>query len=64
MTVDDNVSGITDEQKQVGFPTILQQSLADFYQMVYSCCAILFWRASSFIRFFLSGQGTFVELQT
>ena len=30
MNVDDNVSGITDEQKQVGFPTILQQSLADF----------------------------------
>lgn len=52
MNVDDNVSGITDEQKQVGFATILQQSLADFYQTVYSSCAILFWPASSFIRFF------------
>ena len=40
MTVDDNVSGITDEQKQVGFPTILQQSLADFYQTVYSCSGV------------------------
>ena len=41
VNVDDNVSGITDEQKQVGFSTILQQP---FYQRAFSCnirCTVL-----------------------
>ena len=46
LDVDDNVSGITDEQKQVGFPTIVRQSLADFtfflqHTYMYRLCTVL-----------------------